>query len=118
MEHCLSGGIVCAGTDTPGSLYGVDTATGRQRWKTTFDSAIASSSPTTAGGLVYLGVDGHLFAVDTKSGHKRWKFAMGKSGVNSASVPAVASSVAYISGYGAVYAVSEKGKGVTAPASS
>jgi outer membrane protein assembly factor BamB len=117
VSPAVSGGVVCAGTDNPGSLYGVDAATGRQRWKTAFSSGIASAGLTTAGGLVYLGVDGHLYAVDAGSGRRRWKFAMGKGGVNSRSTAAVAGSVAYISGYGAVYAVSEKGKGATAPAS-
>ncbi|MEV7980666.1 PQQ-binding-like beta-propeller repeat protein [Streptomyces sp. NPDC086519] len=113
----VSGGIVCAGTGDHGDLYGVDAATGRQRWKTAFDSGIASAALTAAAGLIYLGVDGHLFAVDAKSGRKRWKSAMGKGGTNSASSPAVAGDVAYISGYGAVYAVSEKGKSATASAS-
>jgi outer membrane protein assembly factor BamB/serine/threonine protein kinase len=116
VSPAVSAGVVCTGDH--GGLYGVDAATGHLRWKTTFDSGIASSGLTAAGGLVYLGVEGHLFAVEAKSGRKRWKFAMGKGGTNSASTPAVAGSVAYISGYGAVYAVNEKGKRATAPASS
>ncbi|MFE1752143.1 outer membrane protein assembly factor BamB family protein [Streptomyces anandii] len=102
--------VVCAGVGrNPGILYGVDAATGRQRWKSAFGSGIASAGLSVAGGLVHLGVDGRLFAVDAGSGHRRWKSDLGKGGVNSRSVPAVSGSVAYIGGYGAVYAVAAKG---------
>ncbi|MFE2511624.1 PQQ-binding-like beta-propeller repeat protein [Streptomyces naganishii] len=110
VSPAVSGDVVCAGVGrNPGILYGVDLATGRQHWKSTFGSGIASAGLTVAGGLVLLGVDGRLFAMDAGSGRRRWKCDMGKGGVNSRSVPAGSGSVAYVSGYGGVYAVDAKG---------
>lgn len=62
------------------------------------------SSPTVAGGLVYLGSDdGKLYAIDARSGVQRWQF---KSGARIASSPAVASGAVFFESYdGNLYAL-------------
>lgn len=54
------------------ALFAIDATTGAERWQvpTRF---VGSSSPTVAGGLVYLGTqEGHLYALDAVTGRERW----------------------------------------------
>lgn len=58
------------------SLYAVDAATGRQRWKFRADEAAdAPSSLAMSDGVVYVCGGKHLHAVDAASGKQRWTFA-------------------------------------------
>lgn len=100
-----------------GNIYAVDSATGTQRWVFTtkgerrftapgIHGALPStermpdpfdvflSSPTVAGGTVYIGSgDQHVYALDARTGARKWAFATGDV-VHAA--PALANNTVYI----------------------
>jgi outer membrane protein assembly factor BamB len=58
-----------------GSLYAIDLATGKLRWRYTTTGPIQESSPCVQNGLAYIGdLNGILHAVDTTTGKVRWTF--------------------------------------------
>ncbi len=67
-------GVVYFGS-MDGSLYAVDLATGKQRWRYATSGPVQESSPCVHNGLVYIGdLNGILHAVDALSGKARWTF--------------------------------------------
>lgn len=77
--------------DQAGTLFALDTATGRQRW--TFDTGAAYvdnvriPAPTIAGSRVFLpGGDGTLYALDATSGAQAWSYAAGATAYASIAV--------------------------------
>ncbi|HKG94730.1 MAG TPA: PQQ-binding-like beta-propeller repeat protein [Gemmatimonadaceae bacterium] len=70
----VAGGLVVAGSGD-GSLYALDAATGRRRWRFRTGGRVRSS-PAVADGVVYVGsFDGHVYAVDLATGAERWRYA-------------------------------------------
>jgi outer membrane protein assembly factor BamB len=82
----------------------VDAASGRPAWLRPGLSAV--SSPTVAGGAVYVGsADGHLYAVGAADGRPRWRVRLG-GGVHS--TPAVRDGAVYVGGgAGGLYALAQ-----------
>jgi outer membrane protein assembly factor BamB len=59
---------------TDGNLYGVDLASGTQKWKL-FTGVRVTSSPAVENGVVYFGsYSGRFYAVDAATGKLKWKF--------------------------------------------
>jgi len=98
----LARGVLYLAAD--GGLLAVDAASGRTVWRRPGIGAV--SSPTVAGGAVYVGSgDGHLHAVGAADGRPRWRVRLG-GGVHS--TPAVHDGAVYVGGgAGGLYALGE-----------
>ncbi len=67
-------GVVYVGS-MDNSLYAIDLATGKLRWRYNAAGAIQESSPCVRNGIVYVGdLNGILHAVDAVTGKVRWTF--------------------------------------------
>jgi outer membrane protein assembly factor BamB len=78
-------GVAYAGSDD-GTLYAVDTSSGKQLWSAATAGAIVSS-PAFADGVVFAGSnDGSVYAFDAKSGAHVWTFKTGGDVVASPAV--------------------------------
>lgn len=67
-------GVVYVGS-MDSSLYAVDLATGKQRWRYSTAGPVQESSPCVHNGTVYVGdLEGVLHAVDAATGKGRWTF--------------------------------------------
>lgn len=105
----IANGLVFAGSELNG-LVAVDATTGATKWK--FESGlIVNSSPTIAGGVVYVGASAltnsnndKLYAVDAATGAKKWEFKTLDGGPDYSS-PMVADGIVYIGAGGTLYAV-------------
>ncbi len=61
-------------TEEHGSVFAVDAVTGSERWRVQTDGRVLSS-PTTAGGVVFVGSWDHgLYALDSATGEQRFRF--------------------------------------------
>jgi eukaryotic-like serine/threonine-protein kinase len=70
----ISGGLVYVGS-MDSSLYAVDLATGKMRWRYATTGPVQESSPCVGNGMVYVGdLEGILHAVDAATGKGRWTF--------------------------------------------
>ncbi|WHM40720.1 PQQ-binding-like beta-propeller repeat protein [Streptomyces sp. BPTC-684] len=97
----VSGGVVYV-SGREASLYAVDAATGRQRWKFgTVEDAEEPSSLAMSGGLVYVCGGKRLYAVDMATGKQRWNFPTS----GDAYAPAATDGLVYVSGDAYLYAV-------------
>ena len=96
------------------AVYALDARTGAKRWRARFGPDVAhpghdwdffQSSPTVAGGRLYVGSgDGNLYAFDAATGATAWTFAT-KGRVRS--TPAVAGGTVYVGSFdGNLYAIS------------
>jgi outer membrane protein assembly factor BamB len=88
QSHLVRRGDALYVTTVSGSLYALDAATGRERWRfRAKDSFLAT--PHVEGDRVYVGsVDHSLYAVDAATGKAAWRFRTGASILGSASVAA------------------------------
>jgi eukaryotic-like serine/threonine-protein kinase len=67
-------GVVYVGS-MDSSLYAIDLATGKQRWRYATAGFVQESSPCVRNGVVYIGdLNGVFHAVDAVSGKARWTF--------------------------------------------
>ncbi|MFI7414029.1 PQQ-binding-like beta-propeller repeat protein [Streptomyces sp. NPDC049627] len=97
----VSRGVVYVG-GREASLYAVDSATGKQKWKfSTGQDAEAPSSMALADGLVYACGGKHLYAVDTATGKQRWKFPTGGNAYS----PTAGDALVYVGSDEYLYAV-------------
>jgi serine/threonine-protein kinase len=94
-----SAGIAAAGF----TLFDRDTPDRRLRWRCTTKSPV-TSSPTVAGGVVYLGdTDGNVYALDATTGKRQWHYP---TGGKVEGTPTVAGGMVYTgSADGSVYAL-------------
>lgn len=83
-----------------GSVYALDAATGEARWTVEIGGKVGSS-PTVAGGVVYVGNDaedyhdgGYIYALGAEDGGLRWRFDTGER-VGTSS-PAIANGTLYV----------------------
>ena len=80
--NALHKGIVFI-SDTKGWVYAVLSTSGSLKWKTKIGDKIDISSPTLAGGLVFIGTrdeeKGSFFALDEETGHILWTYRVGAS---------------------------------------
>ena len=67
------GDVVVASIFSPGIVYAVDRATGRQRWRVRTDG-LGGSTVTIASGILYATTSHTLYALDATSGHVKWTF--------------------------------------------
>jgi serine/threonine protein kinase len=103
----VAGGTVYVGTQD-GSVHALDAATGKARWTCATGSAV-DSSPTVAGGTVYLNSTDNsdkVYALDATTGKARWTYT-GASAFNGS--PVVAGSTVYVGSGHEVYALSDGG---------
>ncbi|MCD4780947.1 MAG: PQQ-binding-like beta-propeller repeat protein [Candidatus Omnitrophica bacterium] len=70
-------------SDTKGWVYAVHSTSGILKWKTKIGGKTDISSPTLAGGLVFIGTrdgeNGSFFALDETTGRILWKYKIGAS---------------------------------------
>jgi outer membrane protein assembly factor BamB len=70
----VAGGTVYVGS-MDASIYAIDLATGKMKWRYATTDPIQESSPCVCNGAVYAGdLNGVLHAVDAASGKSRWTF--------------------------------------------
>ena len=97
------GVVVIGGRD--GFAYGIDLASGAQKWKTTHDGSSWILGSAIEGGRLYLasGSAAIVQAADLQSGAERWRFATGGAVFGS---PTIAGSVLLVSDFsGALHAI-------------
>ena len=90
-------------------LYAIDAETGEREWMFPTDEVLNSSSPTVAGGVVYVGsndqrvgvLDGAMYAVDAETGEQVWKFTEPPDGVGSS--PTVVDGTVYFGASGTTH---------------
>ncbi|MEV5507814.1 serine/threonine-protein kinase [Streptomyces orinoci] len=78
----VSGGGVYA-ADYLGTVYALDTASGRERWRIATEGRQSTEPVLVNGQLVHLGSGGALYTLDAVSGTPRWRFAAGGDVVGS-----------------------------------
>jgi outer membrane protein assembly factor BamB len=79
----IAGDLVIVGSGD-GNVYGLDAATGTERWRVSTGGRVRSS-PAIADGTAYVGsADGFLYAIDLESGDLRWRFETEGASFNSA----------------------------------
>jgi serine/threonine-protein kinase len=88
----VGGDVVVVGSED-GSVYGLDLATGTQRWKATTDDAVQSSALVDAGQAIVGSNDGRLRALDLADGSTEWSTDLGYQLVSS---PALAGDLVLI----------------------
>lgn len=70
----VEGGVVVIGTGDTGVVYGLDPATGDERWRLPLGDRMGSGLAA-ADGMLYLpSYDSHLYAAEASSGLLRWQF--------------------------------------------
>jgi outer membrane protein assembly factor BamB len=92
----IVGGIVYVGS-MDASLYAIDLATGRQRWRYATAGPVQESSPCVHDGVVFLGdLNGIFHAVNAATGKARWTF---KAEAEIRSSPNCAGNAVYFGSY-------------------
>jgi eukaryotic-like serine/threonine-protein kinase len=105
----VANGVVYLGTSgSAGEVDALSAESGTQLWSFSTGGPIESSSPTVAGGVVYVGsTDDNVYALNSATGAELWRFPTG-SAVESS--PAVVNGRVYIgSTDGTLYAFSLPG---------
>ncbi|MFI1969593.1 serine/threonine protein kinase [Streptomyces cinnamoneus] len=69
------GGVYVA--DYLGTVYALDAATGRDRWRIATEARQSAEPVLVAAGAVHLGSGGALYTLDAVTGTPRWRFAAG-----------------------------------------
>ncbi|MGW1073785.1 outer membrane protein assembly factor BamB family protein [Streptomyces sp. NPDC002537] len=69
------GGVYAA--DYLGTVYALDAATGRDRWRIATEPRQSTEPVLVASGAVHLGSGGALYTLDAVTGTPRWRFAAG-----------------------------------------
>ena len=70
----IADGVVYVGS-MDSSLFAIDLATGKLRWRYATTGPVQESSPCTHGGIVYVGdLNGVFHAVDASNGKARWTY--------------------------------------------
>lgn len=101
--------LLYAGAESDGAFSAFDATTGSMKWKYTVAS-VATSSPTVANGVVYIGSgvfgtnNKKLYALNATTGIKKWEYAIEESTAGFSS-PIVASGIVYIGSGSTLYAV-------------
>jgi outer membrane protein assembly factor BamB len=96
-----AGATVYVGTSR-GTVFAIEAATGRARWRHTLDSSgplppQVDSSPVLAGGILYVVAEGNLlFALDAATGAQKWKMTAVAGTGGGPSAVAVAGDVVYL----------------------
>ena len=103
----VADGVVYVGS-RDGTLYAVDTASGRMRWR--FDNSVfwSNTSPAIAGGTIYDGNSDGLFVqgVDARTGKEAWRFT---TQLQVFASPSVSGDAVYAGDFGGnVYALDAK----------
>jgi outer membrane protein assembly factor BamB len=59
------------------NVYGLDAATGEERWRYETGDSV-TSSPAVAEGVVFIGsFDGYVYGLDSATGGERWRYQAG-----------------------------------------
>ena len=74
----IVGGDACLYLDQENSLTAVDLATGKIRWVSGLEGAVAGSVSSFEGGVCVTGSDGRLYGLDVLTGEEKWRFHMGE----------------------------------------
>jgi len=105
----VADGTVYVG-DGVGGVYALDAQTGEERWKYElrgWDVPLSPSSPTVAGGTVYMGSDKYLHALDAETGEELWRFEVERQNLYvGPTSPTVVNGTVYVgSAGGKLYAI-------------